>query len=207
MRTLILGYGNCSRRDDGVGWFVVERLQQAQLADVEFLTAHQLEVDQAEVISRFDNVIFVDASVPQSPKPIRETVVQPRFQSHAVAHYLTPEDLVSLSDTLYGHVPRAFLFSVRGLDFGFGDGLSAATEGWALEAVSRIVRLLADLQHPQTITHPEAPVGCHPERSEGSQSFRTLREEPEICRRTTDGPQRFRSTQNDRLLGTDFRTR
>ena len=147
VKTLILGYGNCSRRDDGVGWFVVERLQQAQLADVEFLTAHQLEVDLAEDISRFDNVIFVDAAVPQSPKPITETIVQPRFQSHAVAHYLTPEDLVSLSDTLYGHVPRAFLFSIRGQDFGFGTELSAATGRWAVETVSRITRLAADLQH------------------------------------------------------------
>ena len=147
MRTLILGYGNCSRRDDGAGWFVVERLQQeAQLADAAFLTAHQLEIDQAEVISRFDNVIFVDAAVPQSPKPVTETVVQPRFQSHVVAHYLTPEDLVSLSDTLYGHVPRAFLFSIRGQDFGFGTELSAATGRWALETVSRIARLVADLQ-------------------------------------------------------------
>lgn len=147
MKTLILGYGNCSRRDDGVGWFVIERLQQAPLPDVELLTAHQLEVDQAEVISRFDNIIFVDAAVPQSPRPITETIVQPRFQSHAVAHYLTPSDLVSLSDTLYGHVPRAFLFSIRGTDFGFGAGLSAATESWALEAMTRIARLVADLQH------------------------------------------------------------
>ena len=147
MKTLILGYGNCSRRDDGVGWFVIERLQQAPLPDVELLTAHQLEVDHAEVISRFDNIIFVDAAVPQSPRPITETIVQPRFQSHAVAHYLTPSDLVSLSDTLYGHVPRAFLFSIRGTDFGFGAGLSAATESWALEAMTRIARLVADLQH------------------------------------------------------------
>ena len=63
-----------------------------------------------------------------------------------MAHYLTPEDLVSLSDTLYGHVPRAFLFSIRGTDFGFGTGLSAATESWALEAITRIARLAADLQ-------------------------------------------------------------
>jgi hypothetical protein len=26
MKTLILGYGNQSRRDDGVGWFVLEQL-------------------------------------------------------------------------------------------------------------------------------------------------------------------------------------
>ena len=56
---------------------------------------------------------------------------------------------MSLSDTLYGQVPRAVLFSIRGLDFGFGAGLSAPTEGWALEAVSRIARLVAEWQrHP-----------------------------------------------------------
>ena len=147
MKTLILGYGNSSRRDDGVGWFVVERLQQARLAGVELLAMHQLEVDQAEVISRFDNVIFVDAAVPQSSKPVAETNVRPEFRSHAVAHYLTPADLVSLSDTLYGHVPRAVLFSIRGTDFGFGTGLSESTEKWALETVDRITRLVADLRH------------------------------------------------------------
>jgi hydrogenase maturation protease len=146
MKTLVIGYGNCSRRDDSVGWFVVERLEAPALNGVEFLTAHQLEVDHAEVISRFDNVIFVDAAVPQSPQPVAETVVRPRLQSHAVAHYLTPADVLSLSDTLYGQVPHAVLFSIRGCDFGFGTGLSEATERWALEAVRRITRLLTDLQ-------------------------------------------------------------
>jgi hydrogenase maturation protease len=150
MKTLVLGYGNRSRTDDGVGWFVVERLQELALPGVEFLTSHQLDVDHAEAISRFDNVIFVDAAVPQSPKPVMETAVQPRFQSHAVAHYLTAADLVSLSDTLYGQVPRAFLYSIRGQDFGFGTELSAATQRWGLEAVHKIERLLANLQQPQT---------------------------------------------------------
>jgi spermidine synthase len=39
---------------------------------------------------------------------------------------------------------------------------------------------------------------CHPERSEGPQSLGGS-ETTEICRPTTDGPQRFRSAQNDRL--------
>jgi hydrogenase maturation protease len=146
MKTLVFGYGNCNRRDDGVGWLVIERLQSAQLPHSALLTAHQLEVDHAEVISRFDAVIFVDAAVPQSAKPITETIVQPRFQSHAVAHYLTPADVMSLSDTLYGQVPRAVLFSIRGYDFGFGDGLSAATELCARETVDRITQLVADWQ-------------------------------------------------------------
>ncbi|HUJ09413.1 MAG TPA: hydrogenase maturation protease [Verrucomicrobiae bacterium] len=151
MKTLIFGYGNASRRDDGVGWFVIGQLDKLGLDGIELLNCHQLEVDHAEVISRFDNVIFVDATTPQSPRTITETVVQPRFQTHAVTHYLTPSDLLSLSDTLYGQVPRAILFSIRGCDFGFGMGLSSATEGWALEAVQRIQQLVV-----QSNRHPDA---------------------------------------------------
>ena len=89
MKTLVLGYGNRSRTDDGVGWFVLERLQELALRNVELLTSHQLDVDHAELITGFDEVIFVDAAIPQSPQPIALTVVHPGFRSHAVAHYLT----------------------------------------------------------------------------------------------------------------------
>jgi len=147
VKTLILGYGNCSRRDDGVGWFVVERLTSLSLADVELMTGHQLEVDHAELVSRFDNVIFVDAAVPQNPRPVTEVVVRPCFRAHAVAHYLTPSDVISLSDTLYGQVPRAILFSVRGWDFAFGSGLSPATESAAMQVVQRIQQVLAEWNH------------------------------------------------------------
>ena len=44
------------------------------------------------------------------------------------------------------------LFSIRGYDFGFGTGLSAATESCALETVNRITRLVTDLQQ-----HPVGP--------------------------------------------------
>jgi hydrogenase maturation protease len=91
------GYGNRSRSDDGVGWFVVDRLQELALPGVELLTSHQLEVDHAEIISRFDAVVFVDAAIPQSPLAISRTVVKPNFQSHAVAHYLTPGDVLELA--------------------------------------------------------------------------------------------------------------
>ena len=145
MNTLVLGYGNRSRTDDGVGWFVIERLQELALPNVELLTSHQLEVDHAEVISRFDAVIFVDAAVPQRPLPIARTVIKPNFQSHAVAHYLTPADLLALSSSLYGCEPQGVLFSVRGEDFNFGMTLSPSTERAAQEVVRQISCLVAQL--------------------------------------------------------------
>ena len=143
MKTLVLGYGNRSRNDDGVGWFVVERLQELQLPNVELLTSHQLDVDHAELITGFDEVVFVDAAVPQSPQLITLTVVEPCFRSHAIAHYLTPGDLLALAQTLFGHAPRAVLFSIRGSDFNFGTTLSPVTERAARGVVHQIQDLLS----------------------------------------------------------------
>lgn len=143
MKTLVLGYGNRSRTDDGAGWFVLERLQELGLPHVELHTSHQLDVDHAELISGFDEVIFVDAAIPQSPQPIARTVVQPCFHSHAVAHYLTPGDLLELAQTLFDRAPRGILFSIRGSDFDFGTTLSPATERAARDVVHQIEDLLS----------------------------------------------------------------
>jgi hydrogenase maturation protease len=142
MKTLILGYGNRSRRDDGVGWFVIEQLAALDLPGVELETGHQLEVEAAETLSHCDAVIFVDAAIPEAPEPIRRAVVAPRFQGHAVAHYLTPADVLSLCKTLYGHEPRATLFSIRGCDFNFGTALSPEVELAAREVVRQIVEMV-----------------------------------------------------------------
>jgi len=143
MKTLVLGYGNRSRTDDGAGWFVLERLQELALPNVELLTSHQLDVDHAELITGFDEVIFVDAAIPQSPQSIALTVVQPWFRSHAVAHYLTPSDVLALAQTLFGRAPRGILFSIRGSDFNFGTTLSLATERAAGDVVHQIEDLLS----------------------------------------------------------------
>ena len=142
MKTLILGYGNQSRRDDGVGWFILEQLAALNLPDVVLETSHQLEVEASETISRFDAVIFVDAAIPEAPEPVQRSVVTPNFQSHAVAHYMTPADVLSLCKTLHGREPRAILFSIRGRDFDFGTTLTPEVEQAARGVVKQIAELV-----------------------------------------------------------------
>ena len=142
MTTLIIGYGNRSRRDDGVGWFVIEQLAALNLPEVELETGQQLEIEAAETISRFDAVIFVDAAIPEAPEAIQRSVVTPNFQSHAVAHYLTPADVLSLCKTLYQREPKAVLFSIRGRDFNFGTTPSPEVEQAAREVVKQIAELV-----------------------------------------------------------------
>ena len=142
MKTLIIGYGNDSRNDDGVGWFVITELAKVNLPGVTLATAHQLEVDFAETASHYDRVIFVDAAIPESPKVWWTAEVMPGFASHAVAHYLTPGDVLGLSQTLYGRAPRGVAYCIRGRDFNFGTTLSAETKLAAVAVVGHITALV-----------------------------------------------------------------
>jgi hydrogenase maturation protease len=142
VKTLIIGYGNQSRRDDGVGWFVIEQLAALKLPGVELETGQQLEIESAETISRFDAVIFVDAAIPEAPQLIQRDIVTPNFQGHAVAHYMTPADVLSLCKTLHGREPRAILFSIRGCDFDFGTTLTPEVEQAAREVVKQITEII-----------------------------------------------------------------
>jgi hydrogenase maturation protease len=142
LKTLIIGYGNQSRRDDGVGWFVIEQLAALNLPGVELETGQQLEIESAETISRFDAVIFVDAAISEAPQLIQRNIVTPNFQGHAVAHYMTPGDVLSLCKTLHGREPRAILFSIRGRDFDFGTTLTPEVEQAAREVVKQITEII-----------------------------------------------------------------
>ena len=142
MKILIIGYGNQNRRDDGVGWFILEQLAALNLPGVVLETSHQLEIEASETISRFDAVIFVDAAIPEALEAIQRTIVTPNFQSHAVAHYLTPADVLSLCKTLYGQEPKAVLFSIRGRDFNFGTTLTPEVEQAAREVAKQIAEFV-----------------------------------------------------------------
>ncbi len=154
MKTLVIGYGNSSRRDDGVGWYVIDRLRERGLPGVDLRTEHQLEVDLAETIREYDVVIFVDAAIPTAPHRIERQAVRPQQQSHAVAHYLTPADLLALCQTLYGVQPVGFLFSIRGENFHFGETLTPAVAEAAGEVVREIRQMVALLE-------PTKPVAVH----------------------------------------------
>jgi hydrogenase maturation protease len=142
VNTLIIGYGNQSRRDDGVGWFILEQLAALNLPGVVLETSQQLEIEASETISRFDAVIFVDAAIPEAPEAIQRSVVAPNFQSHAVAHYLTPADVLSLCKTLYGREPKAVLFSIRCCEFNFGTTLTPEVEQAARDVVNQIAEIV-----------------------------------------------------------------
>jgi hydrogenase maturation protease len=152
MKILVIGYGNQSRRDDGAGWLVIERLAALGLPDVELHAMHQLEMDLAETISRFDLVIFVDAAVTDSPDAVTRTLVHRNLEFRAVSHHMTPADVLALCRALYRKEPQVMLFSIRGHDFEFGMTVSPAVEDAANEVVQQIIQIVQN-PHPDPLPY------------------------------------------------------
>jgi hydrogenase maturation protease len=129
-RTLVIGYGNPLRGDDGLGWRIVDRLAKMVAGEkTKILAVHQLTPELAEPISASDLVIFVDASYQGEPGSWRCEAIAPNGEvSNALAHYFTPVGLLGYADALFRARPRSLLISVAALSFDCSDQLSSNIE-------------------------------------------------------------------------------
>jgi hydrogenase maturation protease len=110
--TLIIGYGNPLRQDDGIGWRAAELLEQTLPAgSAEIIQCHQLTPELAANLEDASVVVFLDAACDQEPGAISSVPVQAEG-AVVWSHYLTPGQLLSLSEQLGGKAPPAFL--IRG---------------------------------------------------------------------------------------------
>jgi hydrogenase maturation protease len=160
MDVLIIGYGNPLRGDDGVGWRVVEEVQRLKdegrrlngsgessifnFEAIEVVACHQLMPELAEVISRVDRVIFVDAAVGDSPGAIRVQVVTAVApQPGAFTHHVDPAGLLAYAELLYGRAPTAYLVTINADQMGYEETLSPTIEAALPDLLTQIEQLIA----------------------------------------------------------------
>lgn len=120
--TLVIGYGNPLRGDDGVGWAVADALQDR--TGVTAVSTHQLLPELADQIANAEKVVFVDATVEGEPGDIRVTAVSPQTIGTASTHQMSPGVLLSYVAELYCRCPPAYLITITGQDFGYTETLS-----------------------------------------------------------------------------------
>jgi hydrogenase maturation protease len=141
--TLVIGYGNPLRRDDGLGWHVAQQVAGERFSnDVTVIAVHQLTPELAELTSQAGLVVFVDAQAGDNPGHIECCEVTPASEiGAAFSHEVGPDALLALAGALYGARPSALVLTVDGADFGYGIGLSDAVRA-AVPAVLRRLRTL-----------------------------------------------------------------
>ena len=143
----IVGYGNRERRDDGVGPWVVDELQErpAMAGKVRLLARPQLEPDLLEDLSQAELVILVDASVECHEGGIRWTRIDPgKWRQPFLTHSLEPAFLLNLMEAVHQRSPATWLVSIQGEDFGHGEGLSLPTQERARKVIADLVKMIAE---------------------------------------------------------------
>ncbi|MEI7989410.1 MAG: hydrogenase maturation protease [Chloroflexota bacterium] len=144
MKTMVIGYGNTLRGDDGFGCYAAERLmERANLPQTEFLILQQLTPEIAIDLSSVDLVVFIDVNVYTSAGEITIQNVQTQEITPAsLSHHLTPQSLLALAQALYGTSPQGTLFSAGAESFDLSEHLSPALEAIMPEILERIETFL-----------------------------------------------------------------
>jgi hydrogenase maturation protease len=152
-QTLVIGYGNPDRQDDGVAWHVLHALAirlglpgpdsyedlfpPNERLDFSFFL--QLTPEMAEEIAPYQRVCFVDAHTGSIARQVQLVPLEGQFQHSPFTHHLTPQSLLSICQALYGKTPQAALLSVRGYQFEFERQLSPETAALVPEALELIL--------------------------------------------------------------------
>lgn len=130
MKILVIGYGNPSRGDDGLGPALAQAVARRALPDVTVEMDYQLSVEDAATVAEHDIVVFADAAL-EGPEPFSFRELTGDAGGHAGfgSHHLEPGDVVALARVLYGFAARAFVLGLRGHTFGdFDEAFSEAAQ-------------------------------------------------------------------------------
>ena len=122
-KIIILGIGNNGRQDDGLGWMFLDFLEE-QNSDIDIEYRYQLQIEDADLISNYDTVIFVDATKEETEEGFYLKPCHPSEKYSFSTHALAPETVLYLSHKLYDHNPDAFIFAIQGYDWELKMGLS-----------------------------------------------------------------------------------
>jgi hydrogenase maturation protease len=156
-RTLVIGFGNIHRADDGVAFEVINalrrRLGQNPLSEdetgleelggkIDSVFLSQLTPELMDTLVDYGRVIFLDAHVYENLEDLHCASVVPEYAPSTFTHHLTPAALLALFKTLYRAEPSGHLVSIRGYDFDFHRTLSEKASALVEPAVDSILQIL-----------------------------------------------------------------
>lgn len=151
-KLLIIGFGNPHRRDDGIGPQVSDGLKN-RFGDVEgvsMMSLHQLGPELAEDLGEATGVIFIDADHSRLRGGLLWSRIRPVPSMVSAVHSLTAGELLGLTKLLYNRCPPAWMVSVEGRDFSFGEELSkeaADNAELATVEIAGVIRSGFDSRH------------------------------------------------------------
>ncbi len=140
--TLIIGYGNLLRSDDGIGQYIAKAILAWEVPYIKVICTHQLQPEIAENLSTVSYAIFIDAYLAHRNK---RTLIYPVFtdftRNHS-SHWCTPQSLLTITYKIYNYYPRSWIVKVPGINFSIGETLSLTSKQGFKVALQRIHSLV-----------------------------------------------------------------
>jgi hydrogenase maturation protease len=151
--TLIVGYGNTLRRDDGLGWRAAALLaEDPRLRGARVLWQQQLTPELAVDVGNVSLVVLIDVADGDEVGSISVRRLDPAASAapagSAWTHHLEPETLIALARDLWNASPAVFVVSVGAASLEVGDGLSSAVEQALPAVVDAVVAIVAEHDRP-----------------------------------------------------------
>ncbi len=155
--TIIIGYGNPLRRDDGAGPELVRRIctrmggqlvpnQQAVITVgyTGYLISHQLTPELCELIANYRQVVYIDASVAVDDFTVEDVKLPCDAEAIYHSHGLTPRQLTMLAllsqdNSSLDHI---FILHLPAQDMGMGEGLTDDMEQHLNDGLEWLERLI-----------------------------------------------------------------
>jgi hydrogenase maturation protease len=156
--TLLIGYGNPARADDGLGPAVARAIAERGLPHVTVEWPYHLQIEDAQTIAAHDYVIFVDADA-SAAAPFACRPVAAESGSSWTTHALAPAAALALAREVFDAAPPALLLGVRGYAFDvFEEMLSARAEENLAAAVAWLAPRLEDPAGRLFASTPDIPM-------------------------------------------------
>lgn len=136
---LIIGIGNNTRQDDGLGWSFLDALEKEGFNSHNLLYKYQLMVEDAEIISNYETVIFVDAYKKSLKNGFLFEKLKPALKFEFSTHSVPPSQLLCLCKDIYEKTPNAFVLKIEGFKWDYQINLSAKAKQNLENAVNKFI--------------------------------------------------------------------
>ena len=159
MKTLFYGYGNPGRRDDGLGVAFVEELEkyvrEKQIAGIDFDSNYQLNIEDADTISRYDRVFFCDATTEDITDFCITEVSPSEARVEFTMHAVSPAFVLDLCRKIYNKSPDTYLVHLKGYEWEFREGVGTKGKKSLEKALSFFKKHLPFLNREEIPDLPE----------------------------------------------------
>ena len=140
----VYGFGNPGRQDDGLGPMIIDKLDKENIEGITTDSNYQLNIEDADNISKSDIVIFVDASL-DAEEPFSFERIEPSAEITFTTHAMSPESVIALCGDIYGRIPETYVLAVRGYQWEMFEGLSEKAMDNFNEAYQFLLQKINDM--------------------------------------------------------------